>query len=116
MTTVATGASGVLIAIKQELDLTDEELARATGAGVRTIRRLLSEEERPKRTRLEERIDDLRTIAQILREAYSAAATRSWLMARNRLLGFERPIDRLAGGDFTAVREAAEAFVDGDYT
>ena len=45
MTIVATGASGVQIAIKQEFDLTDEELARATGAGVRTIRRLLSEEE-----------------------------------------------------------------------
>jgi transcriptional regulator with XRE-family HTH domain len=116
MSTFATGASGVLITIKQELDFTDEELARATGAGVRTIRRLLSEEERPKRTRLEERIDDLRTIAQILREAYSATATRSWLMARNRLLGFDRPIDRLGRGEFTAVREAAEAFVDGDYT
>jgi hypothetical protein len=116
MATVAAGASGVLIAIKREFHLTDEELARATGAGVRTIRRLLSEEERPKRTRLEERIDDLRTIAQILREAYSAEATRSWLMARNRLLGFDRPIDRLGHGDFAAVREAAEAFVDGDYT
>jgi hypothetical protein len=116
MSTVATGASGVLIAIKNDLHLTDEELARATGAGLRTIRRLLSEDERPKRTRLEERIDDLRTIVEILREAYSAEATRSWLVARNRLLGFDRPIDRLAGGDFTAVLEAAEAFVDGDYT
>jgi hypothetical protein len=37
-------------------------------------------------------------------------------VARNRLLGFDRPIDRLGCGDFTAVREAAEAFVDGDYT
>jgi hypothetical protein len=57
-------------------------------------------------------VDDLRTIDQILREAYSAEATRSWLMARNRLLGFDRPIDRLGHGDFAAVREAAEAFVD----
>lgn len=116
MTTVVSGAAGVLIALKRDLDLTDDELARATGAGVRTIRRLLSEDERPKRTRLEERIDDLRTIVEILREAYSAEATRSWLMARNRLLGFDRPIDRLAGDDFAVVRDAAEAFVDGDYT
>lgn len=57
-----------------------------------------------------------RTIAQILREAYSAEATRGWFMAPNRLLGFDRPIDRLGHGDFAAVREAAEAFVDGDYT
>ena len=116
MTTVVSGAAGVLIALKRDLDLTDEELARATGAGVRTIRRLLSEDERPKRTRLEERIDDLRTIAEILREVYSAEATRSWLMARNRPLEFDRPIDRLAGSDFAVVRDAAEAFVDGDYT
>lgn len=116
MTTVVSGAAGVLIVLKRDLELTDEELARATGAGVRTIRRLLSEDERPKRTRLEERIDDLRTIVEILREAYSAEATRSWLVARNRLLGFDRPIDRLAGGGFAVVRDAAEAFVDGDYT
>ena len=116
MTTVVSGAGGVLTAIKRELDLTDQELARATGAGLRTIRRLLSEDERPKRTRLEERIDDLRTIVEIIRQAYSTEATRSWLVARNRILGFDRPIDRLAGGEFTVVREAAEAFVDGDYT
>jgi transposase len=94
MTTVVSGAAGVLIALKRDLDLTDEELARATGAGVRTIRRLLSEDERPKRTRLEERIDDLRTIAEILREAYSAAATRSWLMARNNRAAGVRSADR----------------------
>ena len=116
MNTIATGAPGVLAAIKRDVELSDEELARATDAGVRTIRRLLSEAERPKRTRLEERIDDLRAIVGILREAYSAEATRSWLMARNRLLDFDRPIDRLGRGEFTAAREAAEAFVDGDYT
>jgi hypothetical protein len=49
-------------------------------------------------------------------ETYSAEATRSWLMARNRLIGFDRPIDRFGHGDFAAVREATEAFVDGDYT
>ncbi|MGH2831143.1 MAG: hypothetical protein ACRDK2_00065 [Solirubrobacteraceae bacterium] len=113
---VAVGASDVLVAIKGDIELSDEELARATDAGVRTIRRLLSETERPKKTRLEERIDDLRAIVEILREAYSPQATRSWLIARNRFLGFDRPIDRLAAGDFDVVREAAEAFVDGDYT
>jgi hypothetical protein len=77
---------------------------------------LLSEADRPRRTRHEERIDDLRTIVAILRGAYSPEATRSWLLARNRLLRFDRPIDRLAGGDFSSVRESAEAFVDGDYT
>lgn len=37
---------------------------------------------------------------------------RSWLVARNRLLGFDRPVDRLAGGYFTAVLGAAEALAD----
>lgn len=106
----------MLAAIKRDLDLSDEELARATNAGVRTIRRLLSDADRPKKTRLEESIDDLRAIVELLREAYSGQATRSWLMARNRLLAFDRPIDRLAKGNFDEVREAAEAFVDGDYT
>lgn len=65
---------------------------------------------------LDQDTDDERAIVEILRRAYSAEATRSWLVARNRLLAFDRPMDRLAGGDFTAVRDAAEAFVDGDYT
>jgi hypothetical protein len=114
--TIASAIHGVLATIKRDIDLSDQELARATDAGVRTIRRLLSDAGRPKKTRLEERIDDLRAIVEILRESYSGQATRSWLMARNRLLAFERPIDRLAKGDFDQVREAAEAFVDGDYT
>jgi hypothetical protein len=51
----------------------------------------------------------------MLRKEYSAEATSSWLAARNRLLNFERPTNLLASGGFTAVRAAAEAFVDGDY-
>lgn len=79
-------ASMALVTVKRDLRLTDEELARAIGAGVRTVRRLLSQEERPRRTRHEEQIDDLRTIVEILRNAYSAETTRSWLFARNRLI------------------------------
>jgi len=65
---------------------------------------------------LDQDTDDQRAIVEILHEGYSDEATSSWLVTRNRLLRFDRPIDRLAGGDFTAMRDAAEAFVDGDYT
>jgi hypothetical protein len=37
-------------------------------------------------------------------------------VARNRLLGFDRPIDRLAGGDFTAVQLDDGPIVDGKRT
>jgi hypothetical protein len=61
-------------------------------------------------------VDDRDAIVEMLRKAYSVEATSNWLAARNRLLNFERPIDLLVRGGFAAVRGAAEAFVDGDYT
>jgi hypothetical protein len=112
--TAVVGPPGVLVGIKHDLGFTDGDLARATGAGVRTIRRLTSPNA-PRRSRHAERIDDLRTIVEVVREAYSAEATRSWLLGRNRLLAFDRPIDRIAAGDFAEVLGAAQAFVDGDY-
>jgi hypothetical protein len=65
---------------------------------------------------LDQDTDGQGAIVEILRKTYSAEATSSWLIARNRLLAFDRPIDRLGSGGFIAVREAAEAFVNGDYT
>ena len=40
-------------------------------------------------------------------------AIGSWLRARNRYLGYERPLDALGRGEFEKVREAAFAFVEG---
>ena len=43
------------------------------------------------------------------------AAKRAWLEAPNVHLRWARPVERLADGDFDAVRAAAESYVVGDY-
>ena len=42
-------------------------------------------------------------------------AKRDWLEAPNVHLRFARPVERLADGDFDAVRAAAESYLVGDY-
>jgi hypothetical protein len=42
-------------------------------------------------------------------------AKRDWLEAPNPHLRWARPVERLADGDFDAVRAAAESYLVGDY-
>ena len=45
----------------------------------------------------------------------SDTAKRDWLEAPNAQLGWARPVERLADGEFDAVRAAAESYLVGDY-
>jgi hypothetical protein len=40
----------------------------------------------------------------------------AWLAARSAFLGWQRPVDALAGGEVERVRDAARAYVSGDAT
>ncbi|MGB7685472.1 MAG: hypothetical protein WBL45_06770 [Solirubrobacterales bacterium] len=93
------------------LSLTAEEIATATGADQRTVRRWWNDGSSP--TRYGRQLDDLRAIAEILSQTMRQEAIGSWLRARNRYLGYERPLEALGRGEFDKVREAAFAYVDG---
>jgi hypothetical protein len=93
------------------LALTAEEIATATGADQRTVRRWWNNGSSP--TRYRRQLDDLRAIAEILSETMREEAIGSWLRARNRYLRYERPLEALGRGEFEKVREAAFAYVDG---
>ena len=88
-------------------------IARATGANVRTAERWRSGQS--PQTRFRDRIGELQAVVDLLGRGMTAAAKRDWLEAPNASLGWRRPIDRLAEGDFDAVRAAAESYVVGDY-
>ena len=66
-------------------------------------------------TRFRDRIGELQVVLDLLGRGMTDAAKRDWLEAPNAALGWQRPIDRLAEGDFDAVRGAAESYVVGDY-
>jgi uncharacterized protein (DUF2384 family) len=88
-------------------------IARATGANVRTAERWRSGQS--PQTRFRDRIGELQAVLDLLGRGMTDVAKRDWLEAPNAVLGWRRPIDRLAQGDFDAVRGAAESYVVGDY-
>jgi len=88
-------------------------IARATGANVRTAERWRSGQS--PQARFRDRIGELQAVLDLLGRGMTDAAKRAWLEAPNAALGWQRPIERLADGDFNAVRAAAESYVVGDY-
>lgn len=99
--------------LREHAGLTVRELAYATGAEERSVRRWTSPDVAVQQ-RYEQRIDDLRALAVLLVHSLPGEQTGRWLRARNRLLKGARPLDLLADGRFEAVYDAAAAFVDGD--
>ena len=88
-------------------------IARATGANVRTAERWRSGQSPQARYR--DRIGELQAILDLLGRGMSERAKRDWLEAPNGHLGWKRPVERLAAGDFDSVRAAAESYTVGDY-
>jgi hypothetical protein len=88
-------------------------IARATGANVRTAERWRAGQ--APQARYRDRIGELGAILDLLGRGMTDAAKRDWLEAPNTHLRWARPIERLADGDFDAVRAAAESYLVGDY-
>lgn len=97
-----------------ELQLTQREVAELLGADERTVRRLLADPAIRPQQRHVRRLDDVRDLVSLLEDSLPGEQTARWLRARNRMLGGERPIELIAADDYDRVRDAAEAFVDGD--
>ena len=88
-------------------------IARATGANVRTAERWRGGQS--PQARFRDRIGELQAVLDLLGRGMTDAAKRTWLEAPNAAIGWQRPVDRLAAGDFDSVRAAAESYVVGDY-
>jgi predicted transcriptional regulator len=98
-----------------DLGFTEADIATATGATTRTVRRWLAEDVEDLQARYAQRIDDLRAVVDELEESLTAKGVRRWLHARNRALAGARPIECIARGDFESVQKAADAFAEGYY-
>lgn len=88
-------------------------IARATGANVRTAERWRAGQSPQARYR--DRMTALQSVLDVLGRHMSDPAKRAWLEAPSPALGWDRPVDRLARGDFAAVHGAAESYTAGDY-
>jgi transcriptional regulator with XRE-family HTH domain len=109
----AVEAGDVVRRLRHDYGLTQAAIAKATGASARSVRNW--EATSAIRARTDERLRDLRGIVLILGETLTARGVGQWLRARNRLLNGRRPIDVLAEGKIKAVRDAANAYVEGAY-
>jgi hypothetical protein len=89
-------------------------VSEATGANIRTVERWRAGSG-PRRHAYRLRLDDLASAWELL-APMSARGRVAWLTGRSAHLGWRRPIDALADGDFDQVRGAALAYLAGDPT
>jgi hypothetical protein len=105
--------AGEVVLRLRDYGLTQASIAKATGATVRSVRNW--QETSAIRPQNDERLRELREIVLLLRETLTPRGVGQWLNARNRLLAGRRPIELLAEGRADAVRDAANAYVEGAY-
>jgi transcriptional regulator with XRE-family HTH domain len=92
--------------------ITQAELAKAVGAGPRTVQNWASGHNTP-RGKTAERLLDIRTLVELLSDSYTDEGIDIWLHSRNRNLGMRRPIDMLTEGQVDPVLEEAKWVVGG---
>jgi hypothetical protein len=90
-------------------------VSEATGANIRTVERWRAGST-PRRHAYRIRLDDLAAVMELLGDVMAPRARQAWLTARSAYLGWQRPVDVLAAGDFDRVRGAALAYAGGDVT
>ncbi|MCI0345632.1 MAG: hypothetical protein L0221_09355 [Chloroflexi bacterium] len=90
-------------------------LADVTGAAVRSVERWRAGVV-PRRHAYVQRLDDLSAVMDLLGPSMSNRGKQAWLTSRSTYLGFQRPVDVLAAGEFDRVRGAARAYVSGEST
>jgi hypothetical protein len=88
-------------------------ISEATGANVRTVERWRAGAG-PRRRQYRIALDDLASTLEVLGRGMAPRARQAWLTSRSAHLGWERPVDVLAAGDFERVRGAALAYATGD--
>jgi hypothetical protein len=90
-------------------------ISEATGANIRTVERWRAGSV-PRRHAYRLRLDDLAAVMEVLGASMAPRARQAWLTSRSGHLGWERPVDVLAAGEFDRVRGAALAYAAGDPT
>lgn len=92
--------------------ITQEELAQAVGASVRTVQNWTSGTARP-RGKNAERLLDVAQVVKDLGEIYRDEGIQIWLHSRNRHLGGRRPMELLTAGALDEVFTEVDNLVRG---
>jgi Protein of unknown function (DUF2384) len=96
------------VRVHEEAHLSDDDIARATGARPSTARAWLGETRNPTGTRAE-RLIELSAIVERLLRVMEAEFVPVWLRKPNAALGDEKPIDLIAEGNYREVSRLVSA-------
>ena len=92
--------------------LSQEEIANAVGASLRTVQGWAAGSSTPKGLKAQ-RLLDLKYLVEELGDAYTEEGIQIWLHARNRNLEGRRPIELLAEGQADAVMAEVDRITGG---
>jgi putative toxin-antitoxin system antitoxin component (TIGR02293 family) len=99
--------------LRDDVKLSDSEIARGLGVSSRTVKRWRGGSAIS--TESQERLFDLAKIVATLAVDLPPANVRAWFFHRNRFLEDERPIDVIAAEGFEGVQPALGAIRDSVY-
>ncbi|MBK5223185.1 MAG: DUF2384 domain-containing protein [Acidimicrobiia bacterium] len=88
------------------------DLARVTGTSARSVARWRAGEATPHRE-AEERLLELRAVVDLARRVMRDDAARCWMRSPNPELGYEKPLDRIAAGQYQRVVGLLLALAEG---
>ena len=103
-----------LDAIKNRAGIRSREIAQLLDTTPQTISRWQQGRAEPQPTKLQQLLT-LEWLTDQLAEFYEPGEARLWLFSPHRLLGGERPADRIAHGDADAVLALIDQLRDGAY-
>lgn len=88
------------------------DVARVSGTHPRSVSRWQSSDAIPRRD-AEERLLELKAVVDLLRRVIRDDAARLWLRAPNPELGYEKPLDLIAAGQYQRVIDLLLAMAEG---
>ena len=102
-----------LLAHLAEGDVLDTaDLARVSDTNPRSVARWKSQETTPRRE-AEERLLELRAVVDLARKVMRDEAARFWMRSPNPDLGYEKPLDLIAEGQYQRVIDLLLALAEG---
>lgn len=103
---------GVLDRVFEDDVVDSSDVARALNASARSVARWQAHEATPRRGSAE-RLLEVKAVVDLLREHLRPEAARLWIRSPNPDLGYEKPIDLIADGQYRKVIGAILAMAEG---
>ena len=103
---------GVLDEVLADDVIDAADVARVLGATSRSVARWQAAEVSPRRES-EERLLELKAVLDLARDVMRPESARLWFRSPSRELGYDKPLDLIARGDYRKVIAALLALAEG---